>query len=219
MSDPVAVVVGLCAHGLSIARSLNHAGIKVVAVEANRLLPGTKTNSANVVYVDDINGPGLTEALISLSQSVSVSGPPVLFLTNDTMVATVGENYEKLGHLYKLSWGVSRQAILPLLRKEGIDKRCRSNGLRYPKSTIIRDRLAATRVNLVLPFPIIFKPDKPVSSYKTIVVECEEQLERSLPIIETALPSIGRGTRHRLPRSLTGSDPQRRSAKGFFASG
>ena len=143
MSNPVAVVVGLCAHGLSISRSLNRAGIQVVGIEANRLLPGTKTNTADVVYVDDINGAGLIETLVALSPSISASGLPVLFLTNDTMVATVGENYERLAHLYKLSWGESRNAILPLLRKEGIDNRCQSKGLRYPKTIAIRDGLAA----------------------------------------------------------------------------
>jgi len=153
-------------------------------------MPGTKTNTADVMFADDINGAGLVETLVELSPSISTSGLPVLFLTNDIMVATVGENYERLAHLYRLSWGESRNAILPLLSKEGVDSRCQSKELRYPKTITIRDGLAAKKVNRELPFPLIFKPDKPVSSYKTIVVENEDQLERSIPTIETALPSI-----------------------------
>lgn len=190
MNDPTAVVVGLCPHGLSISRSLHQAGIKVVGIEANRLQRGTSTNSADVEYVDDINGPGLIEALISLAPSISASGPPVLFLTNDTMVATVGESYGRLGHLYKLSWGTSRNNLLPLLRKEGIEERCRSAGLLYPRTRTIQNIREATATNLDLTFPIIFKPDKPLSKYKTLVAESNHQLKSLRSTIETSLPSI-----------------------------
>jgi predicted ATP-grasp superfamily ATP-dependent carboligase len=183
-----------------------------VAIEANKQLPGTRTNSAEVVFVDDINGHGLIDSLVSLSTSVSEFGLPVLFLTNDTMVATVGTHYEKLGHLYKLSWGGSRRAILPLLRKEEIEKRCRSTGLLHPKTKIIRNSLDATPTNLGLTFPVIFKPDRPVSAYKTLVVDDKNQLARSIPTIETSLPSIAQ-------EYIAGGDSQIRFAGLYLVDG
>ena len=120
MPDSLAVVVGLCAHGLAITRSLHEAGVRVVAVEANRCLPGLNTNTAEVLIVDDINGPELIKALISLAENLSATTVPVLYLTNDTMVNTIGTYYKEIRHLYRVSWGSSRRAVLPLLRKEQI---------------------------------------------------------------------------------------------------
>ena len=189
-ASPVAVVVGLCPHGLAIARSLNYSGIKVIALEANRRLAGTKTKCADIVFVDDINGPGLIEALASLAPSVSGSATPILFLTNDRMIATVGENYERIRNIYLLSWGPSRDAILPLLRKESIELRCLETGIPHPKSRMIRSRSDSVPPQFDLSFPIIFKPDQPVSAYKTLVVETIEEVEDWWPTIESCLPAI-----------------------------
>ena len=45
-AHPTAVVVGLCAHGLAVARSLGRNGVQVHALEANDTLPGTATRHA-----------------------------------------------------------------------------------------------------------------------------------------------------------------------------
>ena len=190
MPDPIAVVVGMCAHGLSLTRALDRAGIQVVGVEADRHQVGAKTNSADVRFVHDINGPGLVEALISLSSSLSASEPPVLFLTNDTMVRTVGEHYDKLAGLYSLSWGASTTEVLSLLNKNSIAARCRTVGLRHPKTVVIRDAAGISGSKLDLTFPLILKPDTPLSAYKTLIAEDLQQFESLRPSLESALPSL-----------------------------
>ena len=74
----------------------------MIALEADPDLPGCRTRYAQVHYVPDINGCGLITALQSLRQNLPSS--PVLILTNDNMVRTVGQNWEQLQGLYRLSW-------------------------------------------------------------------------------------------------------------------
>jgi hypothetical protein len=71
-------------------------GVAVVALEADRTLPGIATNTAQIRHVPDINGPGLIEALLLLK----LPSKPVLLLTNDRMVQTVGRHYEAIADRY-----------------------------------------------------------------------------------------------------------------------
>ena len=190
MSDRTAVVVGLCPHGLALSRSLHRSGIRVVALEAQKALAGTRTNTAEVVYVGDINGPALIDSLISLAPSISENGPPVLFLTNDTMVATVGSQFPKIRTLYELSWGLCSESVLPLLRKEMIERRCREVGILHPRSQMIREQDDVSVNRLGLQFPIILKPDRPVSAFKTLVLDSYEQVSEHWPLISQCLPVI-----------------------------
>lgn len=185
-----AVVVGLCAHGLTLTRSLSRAGCRVVALEANRTLPGLKTVSARIIFVEDINGPGLVSSLISLAPDLSAAGAPVLLLTNDTMVETVAKTYEQLSKHYRISWADCATRILPLLRKEDVHRRCIDIGMLHPRSVLIRPGHDLVRRVDDLGFPIIFKPDRPVSSYKTLICEDALQLQAQRKIIERSLPAI-----------------------------
>lgn len=188
MSAPNAVVVGLCGHGLAIARALAGAGIRVFALEANRSLPGFATSAAEKILVEDINGAGLIESLALLAKTLR--SPPVLFLTNDRMVETVGAHHGSLAADYRLSWATSRSRLLPLLKKETVYRRCAEIGMAHPKTVTIRggqdfgDQIAHLRL------PVIVKPDRPISSYKTLILESKNQIGRSLPIISTALPAV-----------------------------
>jgi predicted ATP-grasp superfamily ATP-dependent carboligase len=190
MASACAVVVGLCAHGLTIARALHKSGISVLGLEADSSLPGVATKTAEVKIVRDINGPGLIDALVSLAPSISTTATPVLFLTNDTMIATVDEHYARLEKLYRISWGSSRAEITPLLRKAQIEKRCQETGLLYPKTCVINDERDLAMLNSSLRFPIIFKPDRPISTYKTLLVADADQLKRAWDKVKFSLPAI-----------------------------
>lgn len=187
-AQPVAVVVGLCGHGLALTRSLAKAGVEVIALEANRSLPGVTTATANVKFVEDINGPGLIDALRELAKTLSDS--PVLLLTNDTMIATVGARYDDLRDLYQISWGSARTELLPLLQKEPVRERCSATGLHHPQTRMIDSFDTANECIGELSFPIIFKPNRPVSPFKTLVVEDAAQLQAARPVLETGLPAV-----------------------------
>lgn len=186
---PCAVVVGLCAHGLTIARSLHAAGVRVVALEVNRNLPGTRTRCADVRFVSDINGPGLIDALVRLAPALGLP-TPVLFLTNDRMIETVGAHADSIARRYRLSWANARAALLPLLRKDQIESRCAETGLHYPKTRLIEDLGALSARVADLRFPLIVKPTKPISAFKTIVAHTTQELDRARTLMAASMPVI-----------------------------
>jgi D-aspartate ligase len=187
---PSAVVVGLCAHGLCIVRSLHAAQVKVIAFEANKNLPGTRTRRAKIHFVPDINGPALVDSLVDFATASGFSTPPVLFLTNDRMIETVGTHAERLAGKYRLSWASSRAALLPLLRKDRIEGRCAETGLNYPKTRLIADLADLTAAAAHMRFPLIAKPIKPISSFKTLVIDSAKSLDSAGKQLSTCLPVI-----------------------------
>ncbi len=173
---PDAVVVGLCAHGLAMVRSLSGAGARVVALESNMTLPGVRTRRADVVRVDALTGRHLIDVLQGLAPRVSKNGKPVLFLTNDRMTKTVGEHVDTILPLYRLSWGETSERLLPLLSKSTLAQRCTEVGLLYPKSKVIGSEATLAEAAAEIGYPIIIKPVRPLSSYKTIIVQTADGL-------------------------------------------
>jgi D-aspartate ligase len=176
-TPPPVVVVGLCAHGLAMVRALGKQGLNVYALEANPTLPGYVTRYAKVVQIKDINGFGLIETLLQLRKTFSTESSPVLLLTNDNMVKQVAENYWRLKDLYQISWSTDCANVIGLLRKSEIAAYCERKGFRYPRTTIISALDSCRHVQDQLNFPVIVKPDRPLSSFKVTVVHTLEELE------------------------------------------
>src|SRR5262245_5469115 len=114
---PPAVVLGLCAHGLAVARALDACGVAVHGVEQDPSLPGCRSRAARLTLVRDINGTGLIDALLDTRHPWSGGPPPVLFPTNDNMVRTLADAWPALGDRYRLSWSASRSDVRALLEK------------------------------------------------------------------------------------------------------
>ena len=162
-----AVVVGLCGHGLAIVRALHQGNMPIFALEASASQPGTRTRLAKVEFVADINGPGLIDALLALRRRLDCPGAPILFLTNDTMVRTIGIGWERLNDAYRLSWSHARESLLPLLEKSALEARCMATGLAYPKTYLLRATSDVGLATHAVNFPIIVKPARPLSRFKT----------------------------------------------------
>ena len=186
----LAVVVGLCAHGLAIVRALHRAGVEVVAIEANMALPGTRTRCARVTRVAAVDGPALIQTLLDVRPTLKSTEPPVLFLTNDRMVAAVGQSADVLGEHYRISWLGARDALLPLLRKDRIEQRCRETGLNYPRTRLVREVDALSSQVAGLTFPVIIKPVQPLSRFKTIVAESPGALACEVAKFASSLPVV-----------------------------
>lgn len=188
--SPVAVVVGLCGHGLAIARALHRNGIRVVALETNSTLPGVRTRCARIREVGDINHAGLIDSLLALADEIESQSPPVLILTNDCMVETVGHHLEQLQGRFALSWSACHQRLLPLLRKDEIEARCRVTGLHYPRT--VRVDMLDQIVGQVgdLSYPLIIKPTQPLSLFKTLIVNSQGDFSRQADRIAGSLPVI-----------------------------
>ena len=187
---PRTIVVGLCAHGLGIARTLYRSGIPVTALEANTDLPGVRTRCAEVRIVPDINGDGLVDALLEASPPGREVAKPVLLLTSDRMVETVGRSIDTLAPRYRLSWSHCRDRLLPLLSKANIEARCRETGLRYPASALLTDLSEAGAVLAELGFPLIVKPVRPSSPFKTRVLDSMAAFERHRALFDSNLPVL-----------------------------
>ena len=190
LSATPAVVVGACGHGLGIVRALGRAGVPVFVLESNRALPGAKTRLAQVQLVADINGLGLIDALLEFRRSLECPGPPVLFLTNDTMVRTVGTHWERLAGTYLLSWSESRGPLLPLLEKSSLAARCSAQGLAYPKTYLLRCDADIDEAIAHVGFPIIVKPARPLAGFKTALPGSRQELQSLVETCAADLPFL-----------------------------
>lgn len=186
----VAIVVGLCAHGLSVARALGRRGIVTYALESNDRLPGFVTRSATVLAANEINGPGVVQALLSVRDEIASELPPVLLLTNDNMVRQVGTHWDSLKGLYRLSWSHARDPILSLLLKSNLEKRCSDVGLNYPRSWVITDASSEALAEGILTFPVIVKPVKPLGGFKTRLAGTRQQLMQLVDEFHADLPLL-----------------------------
>ncbi len=162
-----AVVVGACGHGLALVRALHAEHVPTLVLEANLQQPGALTRLATVVHAPDINGEALVDALLALRARIECPGAPVLLLTNDTMVRTVGQHWLRLAAAYRLSWSACRDRLLPLQEKANLESRCAETGLHYPKSRLLQGADDIDAVLAELSFPIIVKPVRPLSRFKT----------------------------------------------------
>lgn len=174
---PPAVVVGLCGHGLALVRALHAGGVRVLGIEANDALPGVRTRLAAVVKVPSIHGEGLLESLLALRQRIECPGLPVLFLTNDSMVRTLGQRWPALEGHYALSWAESRARLTPLLDKPALEARCRQTGMDYPRTFVLQQVGDVGAAVAAIGFPMIVKPARPLSGFKTALPDSAAALQ------------------------------------------
>jgi len=176
---PAALIVGMCAHGLAIARSLGRRGVQVHALEANGTLPGTATRHAALHSAGDVNGAGLIDALLELRPRLGdATRPPVLFLTNDNMVSVVAQAWPLLSDHYRLSWSHCRETIATLVLKSSLQGRCERAGLPYPRTWQLEHPDEADKLAPHLSFPVIAKPVRPLRALKVRLLHSRADLER-----------------------------------------
>jgi D-aspartate ligase len=176
-SLPPAVVVGVCAHGLSVIRALAGHDFEIFALDSNPRLPGARTRLARFIKVEeDINTKNLIDALLHLYEKLWSGRQPILFLTNDNMVLNIGKYWQRLQGKFLLSWSGSREVISNLLIKSSLDSHCRMVNINYPKSLIAEsNRDLMEKINDIR-FPVMIKPAKPLSAFKAEVAQTTNDL-------------------------------------------
>ena len=165
---PPAIVIGLCVHGLAIARCLHKEGVKVYALESDPKLPGNNTSCATVFDVASINSVELIDSLVALRTSFKTEGDlkPVLFPINDNAVKVLAAEWGRLEAFYELSWSDSIAVVLRLLDKGNLERYCDSVGVGYPASVEVQSADALRSALDVIDFPAIVKPTHPLSRFK-----------------------------------------------------
>ncbi len=189
-AQPPAVVVGACGHGLALIRALHAHAVPVIVLEANHALPGVRTRLAQVHMVPSIHGEDLVDTLAALRQTIDCPGSPVLFLTNDSMVRTLGKHWPTLQGQYALSWAASRERLTPLLDKPTLELRCREAGVAYPATFVLRHRSEVAAAAQEIGFPMIAKPAQPLSGFKTALPGSVAELQALVDRFEGDLPFL-----------------------------
>ncbi len=186
-----ALVIGLCSHGLAVARALSREGVTVFAVEQNLNLPGTKTNAVQEIFpVASFSAEDLVPALLDIRQKLQHWQQLVLMPTNDNHVRIVGQALQQLVPPFLLSWVDCAEHILLLQQKDYLEAASHRQQLNYPRSVVFNttDHIADSIGNML--FPLILKPVKPMSSFKTLIARDSEQLSAFLQQYRHDLPIV-----------------------------
>lgn len=186
---PAAVVVGVCVHGLAVVRALAREGVEVYALEKSDLVPGSYTRYAKIVRVVDINGYGLIGSLKELGEELKNQPKPVLFLSNDNMVSTVAKYWSEIEEYYHLSWANCTTKVQQLLLKSEVESFSVRSGLNYPSSRMIEEQEDIKKIP-PSEYPVIVKPVKPLSSFKTFKTNSSENLSRFILSHKQDLPIV-----------------------------
>jgi len=187
---PIALVVGLCSHGLAMVRALDQCGAEVHAFETKKNIPGVSTKLARIHYVESIKSQELIADLLAFRATISKEIAVVLFCTNDDNVAIVGRGIEQLKSHFEISWAHCQQDVLSLLLKSNIERQCQNQRLRYPKSKTLQSPSDIRAISNELSYPFIVKPIRPQSGFKVVKVNSEYELEAVVNRFEMDLPFL-----------------------------
>jgi predicted ATP-grasp superfamily ATP-dependent carboligase len=185
-----AVVCGLDSHGLAVARALDQAGVPVYALHNSGPLPGAYTKSVRRVFpADDLTSARIVPALLAARRRLPHKSV-ALRAVNDRQVGAIATHIGALRPHYRVAWGHSRRTVLDLLRKDKLEAWTRRQGLRYPRSVVF-DASTGARAAAGFQFPVIIKPVRPLSSFKTLLAHDLPTLERLLARQAHDLPIAG----------------------------
>ena len=187
---PAALVLGLDSHGLSVARALADAGVPVYALERSRRTPGVRSNRVKAVfYVADYSAERLLPALADIRKSLSAHSQVALLAINDRQVEVIARHLPQLLTDYRIAWADQAQAILTLQRKDMLEEISVRQGLNYPKSRLLLDAVTHDEA-ADLRYPLILKPVRPLSSFKTLLLQSPAELGPALRQYAHDLPIL-----------------------------
>lgn len=186
----IAVVLGFNIHGLAVARSLSRAGIEVHAITASMDMPTVATRYATVHLSPHVNTDGIVAELKKFSREVLKGKKAVLFPTSDNMVTAIARHWPELESAYLLSWSHCREKILTLIEKKSLPDICQQQGVSHPESISVASPEDCKRACLSLPSPLIVKPSRPLSNFKTLMVSDLESFMKIVAKYPSDLPYV-----------------------------
>lgn len=186
----IAVVLGFNINGLAVARSLSRAGIEVHAITATMDMPTVATRYATVHLRPGVNTDGIIAVLAQFSQNILKGKKAVLFPTSDNMVTAIARHWPELESAFHLSWSHCREMILTLIEKKSLPDICRRQGVSHPESVTVASQEECKRACVSLPSPLIVKPSRPQSSFKTLMVYDLESFVKIVDKYPSDLPFV-----------------------------
>jgi predicted ATP-grasp superfamily ATP-dependent carboligase len=192
--NPAALVLGLDSHGLAVARALADAGVTVYSLKRDLGLPGALTNRVRGLFlVKDFTAAHLVPALERVRAELSAHDAVVLLANNDRQVEAIAQHLPELLPLYHIVWADQAPLILQLQKKNELEAVSLRQGLDYPRSVLYEhaDAAQGPAAAHTLRLPVILKPVRPLSSFKTLLLQRPDELGPALQQYAHDLPILG----------------------------
>lgn len=184
-------MLGLCSHGLAVARALADAGVAVLAVEKNMQLPGAHTRVVQRIHrVPDFGAESLLAGLLELRRQLPAGARVVLFPVNDNHVRLIGQHLGTLTPHFCVIWADAAEMVLRLQNKDSLEAFSRARGLNYPPSAVFTSPTVAAHATRGLRYPLIIKPVRPLSSFKALIARDAGHLDELLAEHRADLPIL-----------------------------
>jgi predicted ATP-grasp superfamily ATP-dependent carboligase len=187
---PAAMVLGLDSHGLAVARALADAGVPVYALERDMSLPGVRSNRVRRVFpVQSFAAEHLVPALLEARRILARHTKPALLAINDRHVAKIAAHLRELQPAYGIAWAEKASQLVQLQNKIALQTVCELQGLHYPRSvtfSAVQDHALAADLR----YPLILKPSRPLSSFKTLLAQDAAELKIHLETHPHDLPIL-----------------------------
>lgn len=191
-----ALVIGFTIQGLAVARALSKKGIVVYAIERfpkgglfSMRHPVFHTRHAKFSYFENLLDKNLINALLEYRQAIPEERV-VLYPASDNTVAALAKYWDELDGHYVLSWHDCRDEIAKIIQKGCLPSYCDSVGVRYPKTAIVQSDSDVDSCIESLAFPMLVKPNKPASSFKTHICSNEAELRSFIKIESSNWPLV-----------------------------
>lgn len=191
-----ALIVGFTIQGLAVARALATSGVKVYVVErpheSGRFLdvsPLQKTRHATIFNYDRLIGDDLLDALLDCRRKIP-ERDVVLFPASDNTVRVLVDSWDVLSDHYVLSWADCRVEIGKIIQKGALPAYCDAAGIRYPRTAVLNKLGDLDNGIGDLSYPVLVKPNKPASSFKTHVCRDAAALSAFVTAEQSNLPLV-----------------------------
>ena len=177
-----ALVIGFTIQGLAIARALSREGVTVYAIERgdesrsfSLKHPVFHSRYARFSFYESLLGEDLVEALLDVREKIP-ERTVVLYPASDNTVNVLASHWERLADHYVLSWSDCRHDVANIILKGALPAYCDAVGVRYPKTEVVETDRDVEACADKLQFPVLVKPNKPASSFKTHVCSNTKEL-------------------------------------------
>lgn len=189
--SPAALVLGVDSHGLAAVRALAEAGIPTYALEKDRNCPGLASRYLRRWFgVTSFETADLGRELPPIRAQLAEHDEVVLLAMSDRQVEALANLSAELAPLFRIAWAGEASTVLSLQRKDQLEARSLAQGLNYPRSQVF-GHASEARLAEHFRFPMIIKPVRPLSSFKTLMVQSTDELAQLLDRYQADLPILG----------------------------
>lgn len=169
-------------------RGLHREGVPVYALDST-LMVGSASKVIRHMFTAPVLDAGALPGVLRDIRSSIPFDQVVLFATNDNHVRALASSHDQVADQYLLSWAGQGAAMLQLQQKEELEPVTLQQGLLYPKSAVINSDADLAAVG-AFGYPLILKPARPLSSFKTALAHTPAELADVIARYQADLPIV-----------------------------